>query len=76
MNFSLLPQAQSELDEAYDWYESQAKGVGERFLAEVVHAFGLIQTFPDAWRPLSANPRRCRLKRFPFGVVIPLKSRT
>ena len=69
MSFSLLPQAQSELDEAFEWYESQANGVGERFLAEVVHAFGLIQKFPDAWHPLSANTRRCRLKRFPYGVV-------
>jgi plasmid stabilization system protein ParE len=46
MNFSVLPQAQSELDDAYEWYESQALGLGERFLAESVHAFGLIQRFP------------------------------
>ncbi|MCF8156204.1 MAG: type II toxin-antitoxin system RelE/ParE family toxin [Rhodoferax sp.] len=69
MNFSLLLQAQSELDDAYDWYESQASGLGQRFLIEAAHAFGLIQRFPEAWHPLSANTRRCRLKRFPYGVI-------
>ncbi len=43
MNFKLLPEAQSELGEAYEWYALQAEGLGERFLAEVVHSFGLIQ---------------------------------
>jgi toxin ParE2 len=69
MNFKLLPQAQTELDEAHEWYALQADGLGERFLAEVIHAFGLIQQYPAAWHPLSANTRRCRLKRFPYGVI-------
>ena len=38
-------------------------------LDEAVHVFGLIQQFPLAWHPLSANTRRCRLKRFPYGVI-------
>ena len=74
MNFSLLPQAQIELDDAYEWYESQADGLGDRFLAESVHAFGLIQRFPNAWHPLSPNTRRCRLKRFPYGVIYAVES--
>jgi len=69
MNVDVLPAAQAELDDAYLWYEAQTTGLGNRFLAEVVHAFGLIQQFPTAWHPLSANTRRCRLKRFPYGVV-------
>ncbi len=69
MNFKLLPEAQRELDEAYEWYMLQSEGLGERFLAEVVHSFGLIQQYPTAWHPLSANTRRCRLKRFPYGVI-------
>ena len=69
MSFLLLPEAQIELDEAYEWYALQADGLGERFLAEVVHSFGLIQQYPTAWHPLSTNTRRCRLKRFPYGVI-------
>jgi plasmid stabilization system protein ParE len=69
MNISLLPDAQDELDEAVRWYEAQVPGLGERFLTEAVHAFGLIRRFPLAWHPLSANTRRCRLKRFPYAVI-------
>jgi hypothetical protein len=69
MNFSLLPDAQFELDQAVQWYEAQSAGLGERFLLEAVQAFGLIRQFPLAWHPLSANTRRCRLKRFPYGVI-------
>ncbi|MDD2925045.1 hypothetical protein [Rhodoferax sp.] len=36
MNFSLLPDAQAELDDAFQWYEAQTAGLGERFLGEVV----------------------------------------
>ena len=67
MNLSLLPIAQQELDEAVQWYEAQSPGLGARFLAEGLHAFGVIQQFPTAWHPLSANTRR--LKRFPYGVI-------
>lgn len=69
MNFSLLLAAQLELDEAVQWYEVQSAGLGERFLVEAVHAFGLIRRFPMAWHPLSVNTRRCSLKRFPYGVI-------
>jgi len=69
MNILLLPPAQAELDEAFAWYESQAPGLGQQFLSEALHAFHLARRFPHAWHPLSANTRRCRLKRFPYGVV-------
>jgi plasmid stabilization system protein ParE len=73
MNLSLLPDAQAELDDAVQWYEAQSTGLGARFLAELVHAFGLIQQFPTAWHPLGPNTRRCRLKRFPYGVIYALE---
>jgi plasmid stabilization system protein ParE len=74
MNFSLLPAAQIELDEAVQWYEAQVPGLGERFLIEATHAFSLIRQFPSAWHPLSANTRRCRLKRFPYAVIYAIES--
>jgi hypothetical protein len=51
VNVNLLPAAQLELDEAVQWYEAQSPGLGERFLIEAFHAFGLIQQFPAAWHP-------------------------
>lgn len=69
MNIRFLPEAQQELDDAFQWYETQSSGLGQRLLNEVMDVLGLIRRFPDAWHPLSANTRRCRLKRFPYSVV-------
>ena len=69
MNIRLLPAAQVELDEAIDWYAKQAPGLGESFLVEFLRTIQLIERHPLGWHPLSNNTRRCRLRRFPYGVI-------
>jgi toxin ParE2 len=61
--------AEIELDEAIHWYESQAPGLGDTFLIEVLSAVDRISIFPDAWHPLDVDVRRCRLSRFPYGLI-------
>lgn len=69
MSLRLVEPAQQELDDAITWYESQAPGLGAAFLLEAVGAFDLIRRYPQAWHPLSDGIRRCRLRRFPYGVI-------
>lgn len=69
MNVRLLATAQAELDEAIDWYAAQAPGLGDGFLVEVLRSIQLIQHHPDGWHPLTPDIRRCRLRRFPYGVI-------
>jgi plasmid stabilization system protein ParE len=69
MNIRLLAPAQSELDEAIDWYDQQAPGLGEAFLIETLKVFRLIRQFPEAWHPLGPGVRRCRINRFPYSVI-------
>jgi toxin ParE2 len=69
MTLRLLEPAQQELDEAVSWYAAQAPGLGDAFLVEVLRAFDLIERFPAAWHPLGTHTRRCRLARFPYGVI-------
>lgn len=69
MNLKLLQAAESELAEAVNWYEEQSPGLGDALLVELVRVFRLIERYPDAWHPLSRNTRRCRLARFPYGVI-------
>jgi hypothetical protein len=64
-----LTVAQAELDDAIVWYDNQAPGLGDAFLVEAVKALRLIERHPLAWHPLTANVRRCRLSRFPYGVI-------
>jgi toxin ParE2 len=61
--------AQIELDEAVTYYDTETAGLGQVFLVEVLSAIERIRQFPNAWQPLSSNARRCRTRRFPFGVI-------
>jgi plasmid stabilization system protein ParE len=69
MNVLLLDPAQHELDEAIAWYANQAPGLGEAFLIETLKVLKLVDQFPQAWHPMSAQIRRCRLNRFPYSVI-------
>lgn len=69
MNILLLEPAQHELDEAIEWYAAQAPGLGDAFLVEALKAFHLIESHPHGWQPLGDHTRRCRLSRFPYGVI-------
>lgn len=69
MKIRLLEPAEQELDEAIDYYNAQVEGLGDAFLLESLRAFDLIQQYPLAWHSLGPGIRRCRLMRFPYGVI-------
>src|SRR5207245_8798121 len=66
--------AEIELDEAIQWYESQAPGLGNAFLIEVLAAADRIAHYPGAWQSLDDQVRRCRLSRFPYGLIYAIES--
>lgn len=61
--------AEIELDQAIHWYRAQALGLGDAFLIEVLATADRIARFPEAWQPLGESVRRCRLSRFPYGLI-------
>jgi hypothetical protein len=65
----ILEVAQHELDEAINVYDTESSGLGEVFLAEVVTAIGHIRRHPKAWSTLGGGFRRCRTRRFPYGLI-------
>jgi toxin ParE2 len=65
----VLEVAQQELDEAIAYYNSQAPGLGDAFLLEAVAAIDRVRRFPQAWQRLGESTRRCRLRRFPYGLI-------
>jgi plasmid stabilization system protein ParE len=64
-----LKAAREELREAVRYYDAQRPGLGTVFRDEVRATVERIKALPDAWHPLSANTRRCRTHRFPYGVI-------
>jgi toxin ParE2 len=69
VNVQVIEVAQRELDEAVSYYNGQVAGLGDAFLLEVVATIERIRRFPEGWHPLGKNIRRCRLRRFPYGLI-------
>ena len=70
MRIRFVATASLELKKAMEFYESARAGLGAEFLAEVEATLRLIESFPLAWTSLSPRTRRCRTRRFPYGLFI------
>jgi plasmid stabilization system protein ParE len=64
-----LTPAQRELDDAVAWYDEQAAGLGLEFLDELDRAVRRVLDFPLSFPAIERNIRRCRLARFPYGLI-------
>ncbi len=69
MKVEFLTEAQNELDDAIEFYNSDQGGLGKRFLEEILNTLDRIIKYPEAWHPLSGSIRRCQTRRFPFGII-------
>lgn len=74
MKISFLDAAQSELDDAIDYYDEQQPELGFEFAEEVEQALERINHYPDAWSSLTSRVRRCLLNRFPYSVIYEVRS--
>ncbi len=69
MLVKFLEVAKNELTDAVSYYNEQSEGLGFEFVLEVKRTISRIIEYPNAWIKLSANTRRCRINRFPYGIV-------
>ena len=65
--------AERELQEALEFYEAVKNGLGARFLDEVEAATARIVAHPEAWTRMSPRTRRCRTRRFPYGLFYQIR---
>ena len=70
MNYVLVfrPQVRNELNEAYDWYESQQSGLGDEFLECIDEIINRICLMPESYAIVYRDVRRAVVKRFPYAV--------
>ena len=52
------PGVAHDIKASYEWYEEQASGLGDDFLAEVEEAYAAILEFPRTWPKFSKLCRR------------------
>lgn len=69
MTVEFLQVAAAELEDAVAYYNQQSEGLGYQLAVEVQKTLIRIAEFPEAWPLLSERTRRCRLRRFPYGVI-------
>ncbi len=70
------PRAETDIDEAYAWYESRVETLGEAFLRAVEACFARIVRNPEAHLIVHGRVRRARLHRFPYGVYYVIRDET
>ncbi len=69
MTYRFLSPAERDVAAAIGYYEKAAAGLGKAFLDELDRTIHRILLQPEAWTRVSAWHRRCRMRRFPFGVI-------
>ena len=74
MTFRILLPAIREIREAAKYYQEAVPGLGIDFFAEVRAAVRRIQAHPEAWSSMDPGFRRCRLHRFPYGVIYAIEA--
>jgi len=63
------PDIASEVKASYNWYQEQADGLGDDFIAELESAFDTIVELPETWPKFQKGFRRYLFARFPFSVI-------
>ena len=69
MKYTFHPHSRKELDGAVAHYDSLSPETGESFLEEISESISRILDFPEAWTKIRGEVRRCRVSRFPYGVL-------
>ena len=64
----IRPEAEADLADARNWYESQQEGLGDEFLECVAVAFEKIERMPESHHIIEHGIRRALTARFPFSI--------
>jgi plasmid stabilization system protein ParE len=67
--YRFLTPALLEVEAASQFYESNRPELGSEFLDEIDATIQRILANPLAWQQLEGEIRRCRLRRFPYGII-------
>ena len=68
-NFVFHPDVKEDIQSSYYWYQEQAQGLGDDFLAELEISYEIISELPNTWPTFQKSFRRYLLSRFPYSVI-------
>lgn len=70
MSLIIRPEAEDDIAEAYAWYVSKSKNLGEEFVKALETCFLDIQENPLAYPVVYTGFRRYLLRKFPYSIFI------
>lgn len=70
----LRPEAQSEFDEAFDWYEARRPGLGVEFVGEIEALLTRVSDAPERYQVVYREVRHAVSHRFPYAVLFKVES--
>ena len=65
----ITPEAASDIDKAFDWYEEQRRGLGSTFLTNVDACIQAICRMPNRHPAVMGDYRRALVRRFPYAII-------
>jgi len=71
MSYGIIirPEAELDIQEAFEWYEAQTSGLGSEFVRAVDACLSNIGRNPLAYPRIHQQARRTLLRRFPYGIL-------
>jgi len=77
IKFSILlsKRAERDLNESFRWYEEKQKGLGSRFIDEVLNRIGIIETNPELFAIKCKSYRESSLEKFPYIIIYRINNR-
>ncbi|MEI6386531.1 MAG: type II toxin-antitoxin system RelE/ParE family toxin [Spirochaetota bacterium] len=71
MKYDLVirPEAESEMTDAYEWYELRAVGLGNQFLLSVDAVLQAVTRNPYQYPEIFKSIRRGLVHRFPYAIL-------
>ncbi|BAZ28548.1 plasmid stabilization system protein [Cylindrospermum sp. NIES-4074] len=65
----ITPEAELDLEDAYNWYEQQIMGLGSEFIRVVDASFSAIQRNLFACPNIHQQVRKKLIRKFPYGLL-------
>lgn len=71
MSYELIirPEAELDIQNAFEWYEAQSLGLGSQFVRAVDTCLSSIVSNPLAYSTIYKQARRALIRRFPYGIL-------
>ena len=70
----ITPEAESDLVEAFNWYETQKQGLGSSLLDSIKVSLNQVAENPFLFPEIHRNIRRHLAKTFPYSVLYTIES--